>query len=62
MLRPVYQPACPATAGMPEAQAGLDQWILRMVGDQGLRQAVCERLAGHARPFTHSQSELMVTL
>eukprot|EP00198_Chlamydomonas_reinhardtii_P009357 XP_001698694.1 predicted protein [Chlamydomonas reinhardtii] len=48
--------------GMPEAQAGLDQWILRMVGDQGLRQAVCERLAGHARPFTHSQSELMVTL
>ncbi|PNW83919.1 hypothetical protein CHLRE_04g215550v5 [Chlamydomonas reinhardtii] len=56
------QPIDLDAVGMPEAQAGLDQWILRMVGDQGLRQAVCERLAGHARPFTHSQSELMVTL
>ncbi|KAG2426593.1 hypothetical protein HXX76_012909 [Chlamydomonas incerta] len=56
------QPVDLEAAGLPKAQEGLDAWILRMVGDEGLRQAACDRLAGHARPFTYAQSEVMVTL
>ncbi len=49
--------------GLAEAQEGLDEWILRMVRDDRLRQAACERLAAHAaRPFMYPQSEVMVTL
>ncbi|KAG2432692.1 hypothetical protein HYH02_006676 [Chlamydomonas schloesseri] len=57
------QPVNLEAAGLVEAQEGLDEWILRMVRDDRLRQAVCARLAAHAaRPFTYPQSEVMVTL